>query len=375
MKKEDIIIIGGGLSGLTAAIHLARAGCSVTLFEPQAYPRHRVCGEYVSNEVLPYLEHLGISVWDNGALPIQKMAISDASGTLAQAKLPLGGFGLSRFGFDQLLYHKALEMGVRFIFRKIGTVHFLSDHFVLSDVQGTEYRARLVIGAYGKRSQLDKWLKRPFAFRKQSWLAVKAHYALDDFPDDLVALHNFEGGYGGLSKTELGTVNFCYLVHYDSFKRYKGVDDFNERVVAQNPHLEHFLERASPTFKTPLTIAQIAFDRKHPVEGHMLMCGDSAGLIHPLCGNGMAMAIHSAKLASEAVVRHLGKGEGHRLAMETDYASAWNRTFRRRLWYGRKIQGILLNQKLLNVGLSAARHSQGLMRYAIKKTHGKPVMP
>lgn len=372
LKKKDVIIVGGGLAGLTAAISLSGLGHSVLLFETNAYPHHKVCGEYVSNEVKPYLKHLDIDLMAAGGVSITDFEISSAKGTKITANLSLGGTGISRYLFDALLYKKAKSQGVEFSFTKVTDITFSADVFSVS-CDGSTYEAKIVLGAYGKRSSLDKTLHRAFSFKKQDWLAVKAHYKNDRFPDKLVALHNFEGGYGGLSKTETGAVNFCYLAHYSYFKKYTDIDGFNRGVVSKNPHLRDFLEQSELIFDKPLAIAQIAFDKKEPVVNHILMCGDTAGLIHPLCGNGMAMAIHSAKLASEAVDTFLSK-KHDRDKLERDYSRNWNTVFKNRLWFGRRLQGLLLDDRWMNTGLAIAGHSKGILNYVISKTHGKPIL-
>ena len=80
---------------------------------------------------------------------------------------------------------------------------------------------------------------------------MKCHYELPEFKDNLVALHSFNGGYGGLSKTEEGLVNFCYLTTYKSFKQEKSIEAFNKNVVAKNPRLKQFFSTAIPVFKNP----------------------------------------------------------------------------------------------------------------------------
>lgn len=375
MKIEDIIIVGGGLAGLTAALDLARSGWSVRLFEAKEYPQHKVCGEYVSNEVIPYLQHLGVDVFHHGAVFIDRLEISDTQGRLARSPLPLGGFGLSRYAFDRLLYARAAALGVQVTVLKVAGIRFAKGIFTVTDAQGQVHFAKVVIGAYGKRSNLDKALERPFAYKKQAWLAVKSHYEEAGHPENVVGLHNFEGGYGGLSRTEMGTVNFCYLAHYHTFKQYNGVADFNRKVVSKNPHLERFLSQAKPTFPEPLSIAQISFDAKESVENHVLMCGDAAGLIHPLCGNGMAMAIHSAKLAAHAVSLFLKNEQASRTQMEQQYQRDWNKAFRQRLWYGRTLQGILMNARSMDIGIRVARTSPALMQHLITRTHGKTLAP
>ena len=372
MNVHDIIIIGGGLAGLTAALDLSQYGYDILVFEPNTYPHHKVCGEYVSTEVTPYLRSLGIDLTLVGAVEITAFQISTVNGSMAKTKLPLGGMGISRYAFDNLLYEKAKERQVKFVFSKVSGVHYDKDRFEVT-VDGESYAAKVVLGAYGKRSVLDKSLQRNFISKKEPWLAVKGHFYYEGFPENLVALHNFEGGYGGLSKIETGAVNFCYLTAYDSFKKYNDIDRFNQNVVSENTHLRDFLSEARPVFENPLTIAQISFEKKEPVVDHILMCGDTAGLIHPLCGNGMAMAIHSAKLASGFIRNYLEEKTYGRTQMEKDYVKTWNKTFRSRLWYGRKLQYMLLNNKYMDMGVRVVGSSQGLLRAIIAKTHGRPI--
>ena len=283
----------------------------------------------------------------------------------------MGGTGISRFAFDNLLYQKALETGMKFCLDTVVDIEFSKEMFEVSTEKGEKLNAHLVIGAYGKRSSLDKNLKRTFIQKKSSWLAVKAHYQYDEFPDNLVALHNFNGGSGGWSKTETGAVNFCYLASYKSFQKEKGIEHFNSNVIAGNPFLKEFLQNANPLFDKPLTIAQISFHPKTAVENHVLMCGDTAGLIHPLCGNGMAMAIHSAKIASQLICDYFESKERNRMHLERTYAQLWSKAFNKRLRTGRQLQSILLNKTMSNLAINLAIQAPTFLNRLIKKTHGK----
>ena len=108
-------------------------------------------------------------------------------------------------------------------------------------------------------------------------MAVKTHVK-GDFPEDLVALHNFEGGYCGVSKVENDHINLCYITDFKAFKKYKDIDEFQEKVVFKNNFLKTIFKNTNPIFEKPLTISQISFENKKPVENHIIMCGDTAGI-------------------------------------------------------------------------------------------------
>ena len=115
LEPFNVIIIGGGLAGLTAAIHLSKEKYDVLVIEKTAYPKHKVCGEYISNEVFPYLQFLDIEVYNLGAQKINRFELSTPKGNLTKAILPLGGFGISRYTLDDALAKKAIQNGVKII--------------------------------------------------------------------------------------------------------------------------------------------------------------------------------------------------------------------------------------------------------------------
>ena len=368
---SEVIIIGGGLAGLTSAIHLTKMGCKVIVIEKNHYPKHKVCGEYISNEVLPYFDWLNINIDVLKPTHISTLEFSSESGRTIETKLPLGGFGISRYTLDHALYLKALSQNCDIIEDQVNEVIFKDDYFEVHLASGKVLTSKVVLGGFGKRSNLDVKMKRDFIEQKSAWLAVKSHYK-GNFPDDVVGLHNFKGGYCGVSKIENNLLNICYLTNFKSFKKYKNIEEFQEKVVSQNPHLKNILKNSEAVFDKPLTISQICFEKKENVEDHILMMGDTAGLIHPLCGNGMAMAIHSAKLASDETISFL-KGKISRGEMEKNYSSNWNKNFKQRLWYGRILGSTLEHSKLSEVLTNLITHLPFLLPIIIRKTHGKEI--
>jgi flavin-dependent dehydrogenase len=373
MKNKEVLIIGGGLAGLTAAIHLSKIGFQVTVVEKNEFPKHKVCGEYISNEVLPYLNWLNLDMADLHPTNITHLEFSTASGKIIKNILPLGGFGISRYALDEYLYKKAISNGCEIIKDTVESIVFDNDEFTVSTSEKTILKSEIVIGAFGKRSNIDQKLNRNFVQKKSPWLAVKAHYS-GDFPNHLVGLHNFKGGYCGVSKVENDRINVCYLADYETFKKYKNIDEYQGKVVSQNPYLKTIFEKSKLLFEKPLTISQICFEEKKAVENHILMIGDTAGLIHPLCGNGMAMAIHSAKIVSELIDKYFNREINSRAELEEKYIQQWNFNFSQRLKMGRFLSNLLQKQKISGVLMRILIIFPFLLPKIIKKTHGKPII-
>lgn len=368
----EIIVIGGGLAGLCNAIHLTKFGKKVLLIEKNSYPKHKVCGEYISNEVLPYLDFLEVNPFEFGAVKIDEFELSTTKNKVIAAKLPLGGFGISRYTLDFELYKKALKNKVTILQDSVLDINFKNDEFFIETKENKGFTAKICIGAFGKRSLLDVNLNRHFIKKKSPYLGVKIHVK-GNHKQNLVALHNFNGGYCGVSKVENDTINLCYISSFSSFKKYKNIEEFQDKVIFQNKYLKEIYSNSKPLFSQPLSISQISFEKKNPVENHIIMCGDAAGMIHPLCGNGMSMAIQAAQLAAPLVLQYLKGAITNRKQLEKQYIANWNKQFKWRLKAGHFIAMLFRKQKIANILLYFLKKMPFLLPIIIKQTHGKPI--
>ena len=349
---------------MSCALDLRHSKLRIALFEKYPYPRHKVCGEYISNEILPYLRSLGADPFGQGAVAIDTFRMTDPRSGELEARLPLGGFGISRYKLDHHLY-TLLKSDVDVYFEQIQDITRDNQRFLVTSANGQQLESDLVVGAYGKRSTLDKQLGRPFIQKQSPWLGIKAHYDYEH-PENRVDLHHFKGGYCGLSQVEDRRVNACFLVNYATFKPYGQVELFQEEVMSQNQELKEFFEQATSLFDKPMSIAQISFQSKEAVYYGIPMIGDAAGLIHPLCGNGMAMAIHSAKILAD-LIKHNLRGE----QLCASYVQAWKENFAQRLRAGRYLQYLLINPQTNRLAFSLARKLPGLVPKVVQKTHGE----
>ena len=369
----DVLLIGGGLAGLAAALDLAGRGHRVAVVERKQYPFHKVCGEYVSNEVLPYLRRLGADPAALGPAAITQFALSSPGGRLLTAPLDLGGFGVSRYVLDDFLYRLAEARGVTFHLQNTVADVVLdpaTDRHRVALADGRELSARVVLGTYGKRANLDRQLHRAFFAQRSPYLGVKYHLRLPGFPRDLIALHNFANGYAGISAIEEDKLCFCYLTTRQNLRQHGTIAAMEQAVLAKNPRLREILGTAEFLYPQPEVINEISFAPKQPVERHVLMCGDAAGLITPLCGNGMAMALHGAALGAAAAHDFLSD-HTTRAGMETAYAQAWQAQFGARLRVGRAVQRLFGGPVLSELVVGGLRHWPGAVRALMRRTHGQ----
>ena len=143
-----------------------------------------------------------------------------------------------------------------------------------------------------------------------------------------------------------------------------------QQVLMQNPFLKKIFTEADFLYPQPLAISQISFQKKEQVIDHVLLLGDAAGLITPLCGNGMSMALHSSKIAFDNIDLFLSQ-KINREEMQNRYASQWRQEFSSRLRNGRMIQKLFGKVTLTNFFIKSIKHFPFLIRRMIGATHGK----
>jgi flavin-dependent dehydrogenase len=318
---------------------------------------------------------MGIPLSDWNLPFIKRLLVSAPGGNSIEQDLPLGGFGISRYKLDAALANICHSMGVVLLEEtKVTDVFFEQKQFVIR-AGDADFQSKLVCGSFGKRSNLDVRWKRPFTRKKNNklnnYIGIKYHIR-SDFPGDLIALHNFEYGYCGISQIEDNKFCLCYLTTAKNLRRNNNSIALMEKnILRLNPYLEKIFSTAEFLFEQPVTISQISFEKKSTLREHIFFVGDAAGMITPLCGNGMSMAMHASKIAFECMDLFL-KGEIERHEMEQEYVDRWNRQFRKRLRFGRLLQAFFGNRLLTHFLIASLKPFPGLVGKLIQKTHGQP---
>jgi flavin-dependent dehydrogenase len=253
----------------------------------------------------------------------------------------------------------------------IGNENDRNENKFLIETSNGAIESQIVIGSYGKRSNLDTKLQRDFASKNFPYIGVKYHLKTDLMPDNVIALHNFWRGYCGISKIEDDKFCFCYLSHKDNITDFKKVENIEKQLFTENPFLSKILKEAEFLYEKPEIINQVSFSPKKLIEDDVLMCGDSAGMITPLCGNGMAMALHSSKILSDLLISYFDNQMGFD-ALKTEYQKRWNSQFQLRLKAGRTVQRFFGGRKSSELLINTFKYIPSIARKVVSLTHGKP---
>jgi len=321
-----------------------------------------------------FIESLGLPLSQLDLPVIKKLRVSSPGGNFLDAKLDLGGFGISRYFLDNELKQIAEKNGVIILEEtKVNEVIFHDEIFTVK-YNGGEITSSVVAGSFGKRSNLDVKWQRKFIKQKpgklNNYIGVKYHVK-SEFPPDTIALHNFKDGYCGISKVEKDEYCLCYLTTAQNLKdNHNSIKEMEKNILYQNPFLKKIFLESEFLFAEPVTISQISFDKKTQVTDHVLMLGDAAGMITPLCGNGMSMALHSAKIAFVNIDSFLQKNI-KRAEMEIQYVHQWQKQFEKRLRTGRALQKVFGKERLTNLFIRTVKHFPFVVRRLINATHGK----
>lgn len=373
----DVVVVGGGLAGCAAAIHLARSGAQVLVLEKQDYPAHKLCGEFLSTEVQGLLERLGVWRAIEAAHPhrIHRTRITAPNGRTFEAALPGTALGLSRYRLDALLAAAAREAGATVLPRtEVQAVEgSLGTGFVVT--AGTAvFRARAVVGSYGKQGKLDRTLARALTRPAKARVAFKMHFDGVHLPH-LIELHAFAGGYCGLSHIEDGGVNACWIADAEVLKTAGGKP---EQMIATsfqaNPHLAARFAAMQPRWERYLSVSQIRFRPKGAFAGDVCLMGDTAGMIAPLCGDGMAMALRTAEWGTPWLRQFL-RGEVGASAFKQGYARAWHQHFGWRMQLGRWLHQGFVRPGVAGAGLRLCQAVPRLGSWLIAQTRDTRAAP
>ncbi len=368
----QIAIIGGGLAGLALAIDLRKRSYQVVVIEKGVFPRHKVCGEYISMESHKYLFSLCPSLIKLQLPFINKFRLTSLGKKEYNTTLSLGGFGISRYLLEEMLYLEASRLGVSFMLQTKA-----SDFS--QPVEGSKFsintnngivRASLICNATGRKSNFSTALKENQPL-KTNYVGIKYHIKLNR-DSDCIEIHNFPGGYCGISNIENDTTCLCYIVNSKKLNSVNNsIPELERTVLYQNSNLKSIFTTASFITPMPSTISGINFQIKKAVGDGIFFLGDAAGSIAPITGNGMSMALRSAAELANDIDQYFLNGTS--LAqLQRNYELFWEQQFSSRVKLSRQFQKLSEQPRLTNFTINLFNAFPSLAQRIIKFTHGNP---
>ncbi|MCE5316812.1 MAG: NAD(P)/FAD-dependent oxidoreductase [Parachlamydia sp.] len=337
MDVRECLIIGGGVAGLSAAIHLAELGIPALVLEAGKYPGHRICGEFFSPECLPILARWGIEL--GATIEKGRFVVGDREISFALPQ-PAGGF--SRYLFDMKLLEIAQSKGATV--RTEASVSSLrlpekaNDPYEVELSDGSIYYSQKLMIGTGRLPNISQKKAPVYAGFKSHFEGIASAQAIE--------MHCFDGGYVGISPVAQGISNVAALVRLDRLKMEKS--EFME-YLQRIKGMEQFAERlkGSSMLFTPWMMGQVPeFGIRHnPSWPNVYWIGDAAGSIPPICGDGLGIALTTGLMAADYLRSNDPQG----------YQRAWHKRYHSRFFWGKWLHSVMTRTPLSRLAVSCCQ--------------------
>lgn len=308
MTSAEVVVIGGGPAGSSAALWLAGAGVRVTLVERSDGPHDKVCGEFVGPGAQAYLRRLGVAV---EGPEIRTLRLSCAGRTVVSA-LPFVARAWSRRALDERLLAAAAAQGAE-IRRGVAVRDLDPATLRVGLASGDSLSPRAVFLATGKHDLRGH--TRDAAIRADH---VGLKIVLGGAPEPgAIDLLVFPGGYAGYLPLGGGRATLCVAI---TAERYRGLGRSWPRLMAflaqAAPAWRDLLAGAEPLWPQPLAVAKQPYGFvARPEVAPIFRIGDQAAVVPSFAGEGIGLALASAHLAAQAYLEGAGAAvHGRRMA-------------------------------------------------------------
>jgi flavin-dependent dehydrogenase len=349
--EVDVAVIGAGPAGSAAAALLASRGVATALIDRDTFPRDKLCGEFLSYDSQPVVDLLGL-IDRLAAFPVIDRCRVVGTKRSYEFPFPRPAHGVSRLQFDDLLLRRAAALGATVIdgWTAAGLQQDSGRWSIRISRDGEErvVRARVIVGAWGRWGRFDRQMERGFVEdQTHRHFGFKRHFR-GPSTGGAIELYSYGRGYLGVSPIEGDLTNICGLVHASRIAGMKGGwDSFIAEIRREHPNLEQLFSAREPAQEGFLSSEPVIFRPRSPVERGVFMVGDASGIVDPLTGNGMAMALQGALVLAPFILRELSAPGSAAAA----YSAAHAEFFNARIGWSRRISLLLGRPRLLDGAL------------------------
>ena len=353
----DLAVIGGGPAGASAAITAARSGLDVALLEAGKFPRHKVCGEFVSGEAVELLTDFLSSNEILAKAPRISTARVFLDDRALQFPVDPPAISISRRELDLLLWQAAICAGVDS--RSESRVHAYSrtsDRFVLQTSAG-ELEARAVINASGRWSNLASERGE----LRERWIGIKSHF-VELSPADSCDLYFFDGGYCGVQPLGTNEINAAAMVRSDVARTMSDILRQNRNLALRSVDWKPQME--------PVSTSPLIFRPPRTSDNGVALCGDAAAFLDPFAGDGISMALHSGQMAASELAAYV-TGERSLAAALRAYDHGYRAFLEPVLKNGARLRRLVHLPRLGRLAVISLLRLPGLARLAIEQTRAR----
>jgi flavin-dependent dehydrogenase len=363
MSDFDVIVVGGGPGGATAATLCTQRGLRVVLFEHARFPRQKVCGDVINPNCWPVLEQIGAAEKIQ-ALPHHKIEAASFAAPVGDAvhiPTPRGAVAIRRSLFDQALLEHARTCGVE-VFED-QTVHEITQEKQITTSLG-RYRAKTaIIGADGRHSVTARnaGLTRAPS-RGNKHIAFQAHFRAPPTLDGRVQLHLFHGGYCGIVRVDAERANLCIVTDRRGAQLHNDCEALFAHTVLRNPHFRNLGINPEP-FEPLHSTHPLQRPMNVPARNGVFLVGDALQVMEPFTGQGILFALRTAEIAAESIC---GSAQP-----EKNYTTDVTALYRRRGRTNECLRRVMYYERAARAVIPLVRRMPGLARWLADNVLGE----
>jgi menaquinone-9 beta-reductase len=396
-RQADVIVVGAGPAGASAAYHLAAAGADVLLLEKAAFPRDKVCGDGLTPRAVKQLVAMGFDLDQPGWQKNKGLRIKGAGHTIELpwpdlADFPPFGMVRTRMDFDEILARHAQKVGARLmertavtgpVFDALGRVVGVTAKPV--DDRGRKagddltFRSPIVVEASGVSARLAMALGLERRENRPMAVACRAYYKTpmhdDDYMESWLELwdgkpgeSNLLPGYGWIFPCGDGTANLGLGI-LNSSKAFQNIDykDSMRRWLANTDPALGFRDENLVGGAIRSAALPMGFNRKPHYARGVLLVGDAGGMVNPFNGEGIDYALEAGHMAAQTALQALARGDGPaRERVLQGYAAALDAEYGGYFTLGRGFAKLVGNPTFMRLATKHGLPRPTLMRFTLK---------